>query len=296
MLLELQDVARLFGTVRAVDGVTLAVADGETVGLVGESGCGKSTTGRMAAGLITPSSGQVCYQGRELFSQLRAVRREIQMIFQDPFASLNPRFTIEQTLREPRRIHGLPPDVAPLLEQVGLPLEHARRYPHQLSGGQRQRVGIARALACQPRLIVADEPVSALDVSIQAQVVNLLSDLQRSLGLAMLFISHDITVVRHISHRIAVMYLGQIVESGPAADVVRQPKHPYTQALIAAMPRLVPGQAPATVLKGDLPSPSAPPPGCRFHTRCPLAQERCRLEPPALRPIGEQQVACHFAA
>jgi len=292
---------RRAGAVHAVDGVTLRVAEGEVLAIVGESGCGKSTLGRLMLNLITPDAGTVRFMGDDLTklspAALRAKRRDMQLIFQDPFASLDPRMTVEQAVAEPLRLHRIVPRdqerarVADLLSRVGLRPELARRWPHEFSGGQRQRIAIARALASQPRLIVGDEPVSALDVSVQAQVVNLLSDLIRDLGLTFVLISHDLGVVRHVADRVAVMYLGRIVEEGPAEEVLTAPKHPYTRALLAA----VPGHgAKAPPLEGDVPSPIAPPPGCRFHTRCPFAEARCREAVPELEGAAHR-VACHLA-
>lgn len=317
-LLEVRDLAvhfpvlrgflrRRVGTVRAVDGVSFDVGRGETLGLVGESGSGKSTVARAILRLETPTAGMVRFDGEDLGGldeeALRLRRRHMQMIFQDPFASLNPRMLVGAIVREPLDIHGLGDEgerrerVAEIVERVGLEARAAWLYPHELSGGQRQRVGIARALATRPRLIVADEPISSLDVSVQAQIVNLLEDLKGELGLTYLLIAHDLSMVRHVCDRVAVMYLGRLVEVGARDHVFGRPRHPYTRALLSSVPvpdperRATPAAPP---LEGDVPSPAAPPPGCRFHTRCPFAVARCRAEEPAWRDVEPgHRVACH---
>lgn len=293
------------GLVRAVDGVDLDIAPEETVGLVGESGCGKSTLGRLILSLERPTAGRVLFQGRDMAAlskaEMKSLRREVQVVFQDPYSSLNPRFTVGQILAEPLVIHGIgsraeqKAEVQRVMDEVGLRPEQADRFPHEFSGGQRQRIGIARALILKPKLIVADEPISALDVSIQAQVINLLDQLQEAYGLTYLFIAHDLSVVRHVSDRIAVMYLGKVVEVSPTAGFASPPLHPYTEALLSAAPATKPGLAKRRiVLQGDPPSPLNPPPGCRFHTRCPLAQSICRTEEPKLIDLGSGQfMACH---
>jgi peptide/nickel transport system ATP-binding protein len=295
------------GTVRAVDDVSLDLDAGETVGLVGESGCGKSTLGKAIMRLVPSSDGFIILDGENLTQMqpraLKAVRSKIQMIFQDPYSSLNPRHDIGTIVGQPLSVAGwsrrdIRDRVAELMGQVGLPAEAVRRYPHEFSGGQRQRVGIARALALSPKVIICDEPVSALDVSVRAQVINLLRDIQQTTGVAYLFISHDLSVVEHISDRLMVMYLGRIVESGRSEDIWQQPAHPYTRALLAAAPVADPRLARSrtkAVLQGELPSPLNPPPGCSFNTRCPMAQERCRQERPILRSVaGGRMVACHY--
>ena len=293
---------------RAVDDLSLEIAESETLALVGESGCGKSTTGRLIMRLIEPSAGRVVFEGKDITAasgaELRRARRRMQMVFQDPRSSLSPRRTILQTVAEPLDANGLIRSpahrrevVAQLLDSVGLSPSVMGRYPHQFSGGQRQRVGIARSIALGPSLIVADEPVSALDVSVQAQIINLMQDLQKERRLSYLFISHDLAVVRHIADRVAVMYLGRIVEIGPKAEVFRAPHHPYTQALLSAAPEARPSRSQKRiVLPGDVPSPSAIPSGCSFRTRCPIAQDICARERPALSGVAPgHSAACHFA-
>ncbi|MBM7699011.1 ABC transporter ATP-binding protein [Kurthia huakuii] len=294
------------GQVKAVDDVSFDVYEGETLGIVGESGCGKSTTGRMLMRLLEPTAGRITFSGREISElsnkELRAVRRDIQMVFQDPYASLNPRHTIGKILEEPLIVHGIgnakerKARVLSLLNTVGLSDFHAKRYPHQFSGGQRQRVGIARALMTNPKLVIADEPVSALDVSVQAQVLNLMQDLQRDFKLTYIFIAHDLGVVRHISNRVGVMYLGHIVELAGSESLYEEPLHPYTQALLAAVPIPDPDfKREAELIKGDIPSPSNPPSGCTFHTRCPFKMDICTQQEPIFKEVKPgHSVACHL--
>lgn len=314
-LLETRGLVKYFpveGTreiVHAVDGVDLAVAKGETLGLVGESGCGKTTVGRLALRLLEPTGGELLLDGRDLIRlpdrELRRLRSRMQIVFQDPFSSLNPRMTVETLLERPMRIHlnlsaaARAARVGDLLEKVGLQGEHRSRYPHEFSGGQRQRIAVARALSVNPDFIVLDEPTSALDVSVQAQILNLLKQLQRDHGLTYLFISHNLSVVRHMSDRIAVMYLGQLVETATRDELFTSPLHPYTRALISAIPALTPQARRERIrLAGDVPSAMRVPAGCRFHTRCPFVEERCRSEVPAFRPVGggeiPRQVRCHL--
>jgi oligopeptide transport system ATP-binding protein len=318
-LLEVEDLTKHFpiksgvivdrqvGAVKAVDGVSFSVNEGETLGLVGESGCGKSTLARSILQLLKPTSGSVRFGGTELTAlkakQLRPLRREMQMVFQDPYASLNPRKRVGQIIGDPLKFHGvadgkeLRSQVEELLDRCGLAPEHFNRYPHEFSGGQRQRIGIARALALKPKLIIADEPVSALDVSVQAQIINLLRDLQEEFRLTYIFVAHDLGVVRHVADTVAVMYLGKIVEIGPAAEVYSRPVHPYTEALLSAVPIPDPranAQREERILEGDVPSPADPPSACRFHTRCPYSTEICsEVEPQLVNHRGGQVAACH---
>lgn len=316
-ILEVKDLVKHFpvggksngkgGVVQAVSGISFSLEAGETLGLVGESGCGKTTAGRTILKLNEPTSGKIIFEGEDITdfkpSRMRAVRAQMQIIFQDPYSALNPRQTIGKIISAPFEIQGITPDagvkstVQGLMERVGLNPEHYNRYPHEFSGGQRQRIGIARAIALKPRFIVADEPVSALDVSIQAQVINLLDDLKQEEKISMVFIAHDLSVVQHISDRVAVMYLGKIMELAPTADLYANPHHPYTTALLSAVPLPDPrGERTREriILQGDLPSPINPPQGCVFNTRCWKAQDKCRTEAPALVQLGASQVACHF--
>ncbi|REK69504.1 ABC transporter ATP-binding protein [Paenibacillus paeoniae] len=314
-LVQVNDLRKFFNLgkgniLKAVNEISFDIGRGETVGVVGESGCGKSTAGRTILRLYEPTSGGVTFDGKDIYklrgSELKALRRNMQMIFQDPYASLNPRMTVGDIIGEALDIHNLAGSraerkrkVEDLLDLVNLNAEHALRYPHEFSGGQRQRIGIARALAVSPKFIIADEPISALDVSIQAQVVNLMQDLQRKMGLTYLFIAHDLSMVKHISDRVAVMYLGKIVELAESSELYDNPRHPYTRALLSAIPipdPKVEAERERVVLKGDLPSPINPPSGCQFHTRCPIATEKCKTDEPKLVDVGKGHfAACHYA-
>ena len=319
LLLEIKDLKKHFlirggffrgvsGNVRAVDGISLQVYEGETLGIVGESGCGKSTLGRSILRLLEPTGGSIRFNGKDILklskSQMRAMRKEMQIVFQDPYASLNPRYTIMQTLSEPLEVHGLADantrkqQVHSMLQKVGLDPSYSSRFPHEFSGGQRQRIGIARALIVNPKLVILDEPVAALDVSIQSQIINLLEDLQNDFNLTYIFIAHDLSVVKHISDRVLVMYLGRMAELASSEELFFNPLHPYTQALLSAVPIPNPRmKRERVILQGDLPSPAKPPSGCVFHTRCPIAQDICKHEVPVWMEVKpEHFVACHFSS
>ncbi len=319
LLLEIKDLKKHFlirggffrgvsGNVRAVDGISLQVYEGETLGIVGESGCGKSTLGRSILRLLEPTGGSIRFNGKDILklskSQMRAMRKEMQIVFQDPYASLNPRYTILQTLSEPLEVHGLADantrkqQVHSMLQKVGLDPSYSSRFPHEFSGGQRQRIGIARALIVNPKLVILDEPVAALDVSIQSQIINLLEDLQNDFNLTYIFIAHDLSVVKHISDRVLVMYLGRMAELASSEELFFNPLHPYTQALLSAVPIPNPRmKRERVILQGDLPSPAKPPSGCVFHTRCPIAQDICKHEVPVWTEVKpEHFVACHFSS